>query len=225
LVAIISKITLKEIIYIQYAIISFYFKKKGLELSLKENIDEIKQEIGAEEQFLESVIKTERFYKKYKKQVQLGVAVLVIAAIGYSSYSYMAQRNLRLSNIAYETLLTKPNDKDALNTLKDKNQALYDAYLFKVAVGTKDLAKLEELSKNKDEKFLSDLSSYQLAQIKNSKVVNSELLKGFALLEEGYDLLEEGKISQAQLKFAQIDVNSPLYKVVKNLSHYQGKAK
>lgn len=194
-------------------------------MSLKEDLDGIKQEIGAEEQFLESVIKTERFYKKYKRQVQLGVAILVIAAIGYTSYGYIKQRNLRLSNIAYETLLTKPNDKEALNTLKDKNEALYNAYLFRVAVSKKDIVKLEELSKDKNEMFLSDLSTYELAQIKNSKEVNSKLLKGFALLEEGFDLLKVGKISQAQLKFAQIDTNSPLYKIVKNLSHYQGKTK
>jgi len=194
-------------------------------LSLKENLDGIKQEIGAEEQFLESVIKTERFYKKYKRQVQLGVAILVIAAIVYPSYGYIKQRNLRLSNIAYETLLTNPSDKEALNTLKDKNQPLYDTYKFRAAVTKKNVAKLEELSKNKNEKFLSDLSTYELAQIKNSKKVNSELLKGFALLEEGYDLLKVGKISQAQLKFAQIDTNSPLFKIVKNLSHYQGKTK
>lgn len=194
-------------------------------MSLKENLDGIKQEIGAEEQFLESVIKTERFYKKYKRQVQLGVAILVIAAIVYPSYGYIKQRNLRLSNIAYETLLTNPSDKEALNTLKDKNQPLYDTYKFRAAVTKKNVAKLEELSKNKNEKFLSDLSTYELAQIKNSKKVNSELLKGFALLEEGYDLLKVGKISQAQLKFAQIDTNSPLFKIVKNLSHYQGKTK
>ncbi len=194
-------------------------------MSLKENLEEIKQEIGAEEQFLESVIKTERFYKKYKMKIQVGVAILVIAAIGYTSYGYVKQRDTRLSNIAYETLLIKPNDKEALNTLKDKNQALYDAYLFRMAVSKKDIVKLEVLSKDKNEKFLADLSTYELAQIKNSKEVNSELLKGFALLEEGFDLLKVGKISQAQLKFAQIDTNSPLYKIVKNLSHYQGKTK
>ena len=194
-------------------------------MSLKEDLDGVKQEIGAEEQFLESVIKSERFYKKYKRQVQLGIAILVIAAIGYTSYGYIKQRNLRLSNTAYETLLVKPNDKEALNTLKDKNRALYDAYLFRVAVAKRDVVKLEELLKNKDEKFLSDLSAYELAQIKNSKEVKSELLKGFALLEEGFDLLKAGKISKAQLKFAQIDTNSPLYKIVKNLSHYKGKTK
>lgn len=194
-------------------------------MSLKENLDGIKQEIGAEEQFLESVIKTEIFYKKYKRQVQFGVALLVIVAIGYTSFNYMQQRNLRLSNVAYEKLLLNPKDNDALLTLKNKNKALYNAYLFRIAISKNDTAKLEELSKNKNENFLADLSSYQLSQIKNSKEVNSELLKGFALLESGYDLLKEGKIAQAQLKFAQISTNSPLYKIVKNLSHYQGKSK
>ncbi len=185
----------------------------------------IKEEIGAEEQFLESIIKTERFYKKYKRQVQAGVVILVIAAIGYTSYSYISQRNLRLSNIAYEKLLKTSNDTKALNTLKAKNAPLYEAYMFRVAVNKKDSTRLIELSKNKKYKFLADLSGYQLAQIKDSKVVNSELLKGFALLEEGYDLLKKGEKTQAELKFAQIDENSPLYKIVKNLEHYQGENK
>ncbi|MCF6173787.1 MAG: hypothetical protein L3J44_08425 [Campylobacteraceae bacterium] len=194
-------------------------------MSLKENIDSIKQEIGAEEQFLESVIKTERFYKKYKKQVLAGLTILIIAAIGYTSVNYIKQRNLRLSNIAYEALLKSPNNAEALSTLKEKNPSLYQAYMFRIAVNKKDSAKLAELAKDKNYKFLADLSQYQLAQIKNTKVVRSELLKGFALLEEGYDLLRDGKKQQALLKFAQIDENSPLYKIVKNLEHYQGKNK
>jgi len=36
-------------------------------LSLKENIEAIKEELTVEEKFLESVIKTESFYKKNKK--------------------------------------------------------------------------------------------------------------------------------------------------------------
>jgi len=194
-------------------------------LSLKENLESIKQEIGAEEQFLESVIKTERFYKKYKRQIQIGVVLLIVASVGFTSYNYIKQRNLEVSNKAYETLLKTPDNTKALNTLKDKNPSLYEAYMFRVAVNKKDTAKLEELAKDKNYKFLADLSSYQLAQIKNSKVVQSDILKGFALLEEGYDLLKSGKATEAKLKFAQIDENSPLSKIVKNLEHYQGASK
>ncbi|MFK5881531.1 MAG: hypothetical protein QM482_04905 [Sulfurospirillum sp.] len=194
-------------------------------MSLKENINSIKEEIGAEEQFLESIIKGERFYKKYKRQIQVSVVAIILFAIGYTGYGILKDRNLRISNEAYETLSKAPNNKDALATLKDKNPSLYKVFLFKEAIKTNNIEKLETLSKDKDSELLSDLSLYQIAQLKNSKVVNSKLLKGFSLLEEGFDLLKNGKITEAKLKFAQIDPNSPLSKIVKNLEHYQGKTK
>jgi len=47
-------------------------------------------------------------------------------------------------------------------------------------------------------------------------------MKGMVLLQEGYALLKEKKVEEARLKFAQIDANSPLKQIVKNLEHYQG---
>ena len=194
-------------------------------MSLKENINSIKEEIGAEEQFLESVIKGERFYKKYKKQILASVVFVVLFSVGYVGYDFIKQRSLKVSNEAYEKLLKTPSDKDALNILKDKNPKLYDVFLFQEAVKKNSIQELENLSKNDSDELLSDLSKYQLGQLKNSKVVQSKLLNGFSLLEEGFDLLKEGKITEAKLKFAQIDSNSPLSKIVKNLEHYQGKTK
>ncbi len=198
---------------------------KGISLSLKENMNIIKEEIGAEEQFLESIIKGERFYKKYKRQIQVLVVVVILVAIGYAGYSISKDRNIKISNEAYETLNKSPNNKEALATLKDKNPSLYEVYLFEEAVKNNNIGKLEELSKDKNSELLSDLSLYQVEQLKNSKIVNSRLLNGFSLLEEGFDLLKDGKITEAKLKFAQIDSNSPLFKIVKNLEHYQGKTK
>ncbi len=194
-------------------------------MSLKENINSIKEEIGAEEQFLESVIKGERFYKKYKKQILASVVFVVLFSVGYVGYDFIKQRSLKVSNEAYEKLLKTPSDKDAMNILKDKNPKLYDVFLFQEAVKKNSIQELENLSKNDSDELLSDLSKYQLGQLKNSKVVQSKLLNGFSLLEEGFDLLKEGKITEAKLKFAQIDSNSPLSKIVKNLEHYQGKTK
>lgn len=198
---------------------------KGINLSLKENIKNVKEEISAEEQFLESIIKGERFYKKYKRQIQVLVAVLVLGAIGYTGFDILKKRDLRLSNEAYEKLIKNPNDKQSLAVLKDKNSDLYRVYMFQEAIKTGDIQKLKEILKDKDSGILADISKYQLAQIQNSKAVDSELLKGFSLLEEGFDLLKENKITKAKLKFSQIDPNSPLYNVVKNLEHYQGVAK
>jgi hypothetical protein len=192
-------------------------------LSLKENLDAIKQEISAEEQFLESVIKGERFFKKYKKPILSVVAVMIIGAIGYTSYSMIKESNLKASNVAYEKLLKNPNDKEALNILKNKNKELYLVFRFQQAIKKQDLKTLKELSSLKNNDLISDLSGYEVGQIENSKTLNSEYLRGFCLLEEGFDLLKDGKKEEASLKFAQINPNSGLAKIAKNLSHYQGK--
>ncbi|MDX1809394.1 MAG: hypothetical protein R3331_07630 [Sulfurospirillaceae bacterium] len=194
-------------------------------MSLKENLQSIKEEIGAEEQFLESIIKGERFYKKYKKYIFSGAILIVIVAVGYTATNIIKNRNLKISNQAYEKLIKTPNDSEALSTLKDKNPSLYSVFLFQEALKKKDTATLQKLSEDKNNQFLSDLASYELAQMKNTKDVKSDLLNGFVLLEDGFDLLKQGKQTEAELKFAQIDPNSPLADIVKNLEHYQVKSK
>lgn len=198
---------------------------KGFNLSLKENLKSIKEEIGAEEQFLESIIKGERFYKKYKRYIFVGTILIAAIAVGYAASNVIKNRNLKISNLAYEQLLKSPNDTEALNTLKDKNPSLYSVFLFQDALKKNNTEALQKLSEKKDNQFLSDLANYELAQTKDLKDVKSELLNGFVLLEEGFDLLKQGKQTEAQLKFAQIDPNSPLADIVKNLEHYQVKSK
>ena len=53
------------------------FKERPL--AIKDDIDSIKRDLSAEEQFLENAIKGERFIKKYKKLFALAVAVAIFA--------------------------------------------------------------------------------------------------------------------------------------------------
>ena len=171
-------------------------------MSLKDNLRSVKDEIGAEEQFLESIIKGERFYKRYKRYIIIGAIALVVFVVGYMTSTYMTNRNLNLSNQAYETLMKAPKDAEALKTLKSKNATLYAVFQFQEALKNKDAAALKTLSENKDNAFLADLASYELSQINNTEPKKSQLLNGFVLLEEGFDLLKKGKQAEASLHFA-----------------------
>ena len=52
-------------------------------MAIKDDIDSIKEELNTQEQFLENIIKSERFLKKYKKII-IAVAVLgVVSTAGY----------------------------------------------------------------------------------------------------------------------------------------------
>jgi len=191
-------------------------------LALKENIEAIKKEIGTEEQFLEGIIKSERFFKRYKKRIITIVIIAVLAGGTYATMSVLSESRLEASNEAYNKLLKNPSDDVSKMILKDKNERLYNFYRFQIALESNDIKTLKELSDYKKDPIISDLASYQLSSAEGKFATKSELLSGFIALEEGYELLKKDKIKEAKLKFAQIDLNSPLKNVSNNLEHYQG---
>lgn len=192
-------------------------------MSLKENISAVKDEISTEEQFLESLIKGERFFKKYKKIILAFVGIAVLSIIGYGVFTYIHQNKIEKANIAYGTLLKNPKDAQALKSLKSNDERLYNLFLFTQAANADDKEQLEKLSKLKNDSILSDLATYQLQSENGQSDTKSELLRGMAFLHAGYKLLLEGKINEAKLQFAQIGANSPLKNIANNLEHYQGK--
>jgi len=191
-------------------------------LALKENIEAVKKEIGTEEQFLESIIKSERFFKKYKKSIISVAVVAVLAGTTYTSLNIIEENRLQTSNEAYNKLLKNPNDSESKTVLKEKNERLYNFYRFQKALETDDIKVLKEISEYKEDPVISDLASYQLAGVEGKSDYKSELLSGFIALQEGYNLLKEDKVKEAKLKFAQIEMNSPLKNISNNLEHYQG---
>jgi flagellar basal body-associated protein FliL len=191
-------------------------------LSLKENIEAVKKEIGTEEQFLEGIIKSERFFKKYKKSIIITSIVAVLAGSTYATLNVLKENRLESSNEAYNKLIKNPNDSESLTVLKDKNERLYNFYRFQKALENNDVKVLKELSEYKQDPIISDLASYQLDGLEGKSDSKSELLSGFIALQEGYKLLKADKVEEAKLKFAQIQLNSPLKNISNNLEHYQG---
>ena len=199
-------------------------------MSLKDNINAVKEELGAEEQFLESVIKAEGFWKKYKKII-ITLLVILSLAVAYKLISdYIKKSNIEESNIAYAKLLSDPSDKDALNTLKSKNPRLYDLYLFKESVKSKDISKLNSLKSSLKDPVLKDLLTYQSNSISQKDLDSYSLkegaiLKELALYESAYLLLKSGKIKEADKKLDMISQQSPLYNLAQNLKNYRGNKK
>ena len=191
-------------------------------MGLTENIKAVKEEISTEEQFLEGMIKSERFLKRNKKYI-IAIGVLLLAgAGGYAINDVMVKDRLKASNEAYQVLLKDANNTTALETLKQKNPKLYGMFLFEKALQTGNIDALKTVAESKDNPILADVAAYQLAQLDANATPKGELLSGLVLLQEGYNLLKEKKVEEARLKFAQIEANSPLKHVAKNLEHYQG---
>jgi len=190
-------------------------------LGIKENLQAVKEEISTEEQFLEGMIKSERFFKRNKKYLLAILVVCVVGSIGYSIQTMMETDRLKQSNEAYMTLLSDPNNAQALSLLKQKNDKLYTMYELQLALTTNDKDVLMRLS-NATDTVVSAIASYGLSQVDKQSVPKGELFAGMVALQEGYALLKDAKINEAKVKFAQIDINSPLKQVAQNLEHYQG---
>ena len=103
-------------------------------MGLQENIKAVKEEMSTEEQFLEGMIKGERFFKRNKKYIIATLVLLVLGAGGYAINDVMSKQRLKASNVAYQALLADANNVAALETLKAKNPKLYTMYLFETAL-------------------------------------------------------------------------------------------
>ena len=196
---------------------------KDVILSLKDNLGAIKEGISAEEQFLESVIKAEGFWKKYKKIIIALALALVLFLIGKTIINYMNEQNIKSSNIAYSKLLVNKNDKESLEVLKSKNPKLYELYIFQNKIQSNDPKSIENLSKELNDPILKELASFQASSTKKSFLLNAQITSDLKHLEEGYLLLKQNKIEKAKKEFAKISKESQVYEISNRLNHYLGK--
>lgn len=195
-------------------------------MSLKENIDMVKEELNQEEKLFESAVRTERFVKKYKMPLLSVVATIIVVLVANSVYQMNKAASISKSNEAYMTLLAQPEDSVANNVLQENNPALYDAWKFQRALKANDEAALESL-KASSSSVISDLASYELAALKKDKTALNEyalqqgsVLKDLAILDEAVLLMQENKTAEAKARLALIDEGSPLKKLAMLLQHY-----
>ncbi len=195
-------------------------------MSLKENIEMVKDELNQEEKLFESAVKTERFVKKYKMPLVGGLLAFVIVMIANTLYQSYAADKISSSNAAYMTLLSTPDDAQARKTLEESNPSLYDAWRLQEALKQQDEAALKELQ-NSSSSLVSDLARYELATIKKDrKALNAyaldqdSVLKDLAILNEAVLLMQEGKNDEARTRLVLINEHSSLHKMVTLLRHY-----
>jgi len=195
-------------------------------VSIKEQVDFVKEELTQDEKLLEGLIKVERFYKRNKIAILALSATLVLGGIGYSVMEYVNKQKLLTANSALLKLQNNPSDTKALQVLKDNNPTLANLYLLKEATLNGDIKTLEELVKSKDE-TISDLALYHMAvfkeslsQVKDYRLKSTPLLKDLALFDEAYMLLKSGKVQEAKNVLALIPETSSVKAVAKMLNHY-----
>ena len=189
-------------------------------MSIKENVDYVKEELNSQEKFLESFVKGERFYKKYRALIFASIAIIVIGAIGLVIKKNVDESNKLEANLAFNKVLQNSNDKEALELLKNKNEKLYEVALF-----------LQGKNENKavdiNIPVLKELAEYQVAlsnknvdELSNLSMQGDFLLKEFALFNKALLLSNEGKYEDAKTVLKLIPQTSKAFELANLLNHY-----
>lgn len=185
-------------------------------MSLKENVDYIKNEVSAQESMLENVFKVEKLYKKYKGVIFGTVALVVVALIGTTTMEYMDEQNKIEANTLFNKVLENPNDTASLNELKSKNQKLYEIAQFK-----------NNQSANVNVDFFKELAAYSQAMEKSeinkiSQISQNQnfLLKDFAVFNKALIQAQNGKYKESKETLKLIPVTSNISGLSKTLEHF-----
>ncbi len=185
-------------------------------MSLKDDINGVKKELSAQESFLESFLKLEIFYKKYKKTIIGAIVILVLATIGYYVNDYI-QTNKKIEvNKHFNAVLNDPNNTTALEALKKQDTQLYDIAMM-----------MQNKSEKVDNRFLNQLLQYTQAikeksTTKLSSVTQNQefLLKDFALLNKAILEAKQGKYKEAKSSLAMIPKDSDIQSIAQMLEQY-----
>lgn len=195
-------------------------------MSLKENMEAIKEELSSEEKFFESAVKTERFIKKYRKPLIFGTSALIIVTIVTIGYQMFMESKRDKANDALNVLLMNPSDETAKKQLLENNADLYDVWILSQAVAKGDPKMLEQLHGSKAF-AVADIAAYELAAIEQDPKklesytkMQGALYKDLAVIESALMMIRDGKLSEAHQKLQTIQENSPLYQVAQMVQHY-----
>ena len=189
-------------------------------MSIKENVDYIKEELSSQEKFLENFVKGERFYKKYKTLIFAFIAIAILGGIGLVIKNNIDESNKLKANIAFNKVLQNSTDTQALEELKNTNEKLYEVALFLQA-------KKENKAVDINIPLLKELSKYQVAlanknvdELTNLSMQNDFLLKEFAIFNKALLLSNEGKYDDAKATLKLIPQTSKALELANLLNHY-----
>ncbi|MFW2607778.1 tetratricopeptide repeat protein [Aliarcobacter butzleri] len=188
-------------------------------MSLKEDVGYIKNELSSEEKFIENFVKGERFFKKYKTLIIAVVVILIIGLIGFTVKKSIDNSNKHDANIALSQFLENGDEK-ALETLKNKNEKLYEVALFLQAKKDNKIASIELPLLKELVKFQTATASNNIEELNSLSMQNDFLLKEFALFNKALILVNEGKYEETKKELSQISQTSKAYELATLLNHY-----
>ena len=189
-------------------------------MSLKENVNYVKDELNTEEKFLESFVKVERFYKKYKLIIIAAIIIVIGGGIALYTIKSVQESNKLEANIAFSKVLENPKDTASMNILKEKSTQLFQVAQYMQA-------SKEGKTPDTQVKYLKELVDYQkaletkdISKLNSVSMQNDFLLKEFAIFNKALILTNEGKYEDAKLALKLIPSDSKVNDLVNTLKHF-----
>lgn len=185
-------------------------------MSLKENIDYMKTELTAQEQFLENFVKAEKIFKKYKILIFGALVGVILLVIAMFSYDYMEEQNKIKANLAFNEFLADTNNQQALDKLKANNKNLYEIamhikdenHIPDVAI-FKEIAMFQNAVKSGDTKTIDTLLSN-----------NNFLFKDYAVVIKALQAIKADDYKSAQETIKMLPKDSMSSDLASLLEHY-----
>ena len=188
-------------------------------MSIKDDVNYIKNELSSEEKFLESFVKTERFFKKYKKLIFGLIILAIVGSVVFLVKTKLDEKNLYEANIALSNFLENGNE-NSLNQLKEKNRDLYEIALYLDA-------KNEFKNADINLKYLKELLDFQVALLNSNQseldLVSKKadfLLKDYAIFNQALILVNNQKYAEAREILGKISQDSRAFELATLLKHY-----
>ena len=195
-------------------------------MSLKNDLEMVKEELNSEEKFFEKAVITEKFVKKYKNLMIASVIVIVILVSANIAYDINKQNTKDAANAALLELMSDPSNEAALARLASLSPTLRDVWVYSQAVSSRDSAALESVKSSKDV-IIADLASYELAvdskdeaTLESYALKQNSIYKDLAHIQSAVLLIENGNTAEAQEKLSMISIDSSLAQVAASLMHY-----
>ncbi len=188
-------------------------------MSIKDDVNYIKNELSSEEKFLESFVKTERFFKKYKKLIFGFIILAIVGSVVFLVKTKLDEKNLYEANIALSNFLENGN-QNSLDELKEKNRDLYEIALYLDA-------KNEFKNADINLKYLKELLDFQVALLNSNQseldLVSKKadfLLKDYAIFNQALILVNNQKYAEAREILGKISQDSRAFELATLLKHY-----
>lgn len=180
-----------------------------------------KKSLSSDEKLLENVFRIEIVFKKYRWAV-LGILGAVLVCFGWFAIAdyQKEQRAQRIAKVFAE-IQASGLSEELLAKVKKEGGEVYDFLALNWAIKENKVDELERL-RDSSNSFIARYAGYELGSMKQDFQKGKKYgeFENLILLQEGYQLILDGKHGEALKRLDAVEITSPLKEWALRIGHY-----